>query len=168
MTDAEKLYSEHEHLTTYVINRFYPTFAADQDFRQEARIALWYACQNFKAESDAKFSTYAITTIRWGLKNYMRTYKLCTKNPAEPNVHIDSVDYETATWMINDWGKFSEDFEYIDFKSFMQALTDRQQEIVNSRLKGETVKNIADHYGLSRVAIYDELKKIHNVFDKFI
>ena len=56
-------YEQNERLVYYTLHKYFPDIAADEDWQQIAKIALWFACKGYDETSTAAFSTYAVKCI---------------------------------------------------------------------------------------------------------
>lgn len=165
MTPLE-LFHENEKLVYHVINRYYPTFVGNDDVEQEALLGLWKACDTYDENKNLQFSTYACTVIINTIRMYLRTIL----KPSDILREAESLDANA----FNDpnspdrYDTYGVDMEWLDSKGFMYHLTPRQKRIVCLRIKGYTMRRIAEKLGVSYTLIWRELKRIRKVWDTYI
>ncbi len=87
---------EHVPLVHYVLHRYYPALAFDDDAIQTGLIALWKASRLFDPARDIQFATYAVAVIRMGIRGYLRDRKRERAGP--PTVSLD--DYIWGTGIV--------------------------------------------------------------------
>ena len=69
--EQEQLFYNNLELAYFTLWKHYPTFAQDEDLKQEAVLGLWKACLTYD-ESKSKFSTYAVSCMLNKMKVWLR------------------------------------------------------------------------------------------------
>ena len=157
-TEREALFYKNVGLAYFIVWKHYPTFAKDEDLKQEALLGLWQACLTYN-KSKAQFSTYASSCILNKLRMWFR----------ERNKHPETVSLSTPI-VVGEEGLTLEDTiedpvpsideDLIDLKNFLGSLRDRDQEIIKLKMQGLTQKQIAQELGMSRVNCAKRLSRI--------
>lgn len=157
-TEREALFYKNVELAYFVVWKHYPTFAKDEDLKQEALLGLWQACLTYN-KSKAQFSTYASSCILNKLRMWFR----------ERNKRPETVSLSTPI-VVGEEGLTLEDTiedpvpsideGLIDLKNFLGSLRDRDQEMIKLRMQGLTQKQIAQELGMSRVSCAKRLSRI--------
>jgi RNA polymerase sigma-B factor len=69
----ERLLQKWEPLTRHLVNRFGSAWSADrEDLLQVARLALIEAARGYDPKRGCRFSTFAINSVLWALRHYVR------------------------------------------------------------------------------------------------
>lgn len=165
MTPLER-YSENEKLVYHVINRIFPTFVGNEDVEQEAMLGLWKACCTYDEERDTQFSTYACQVISNNIRMYLRTI-LKPNDILKEAESLDANAYNDPN-SPDRYDTYGVDMEWLDSQEFMNHLTPRQKRIVCLRVKGYTMRHIADKLRISGTLVWRELKRIRKVWDMYI
>ena len=95
--EALRLYEENEKLVFFILNKYYPTHAFDEDAAQEGRIGLWNACQSYDPERSA-FSTYAGRAIRNAIAMSLRQETRLSKLPTGARSSVCREVERTSRW----------------------------------------------------------------------
>ena len=157
--EQEQLFYKNLEFAYFILWKNYPTFAQDEDLKQEALLGLWQACLSYDQQK-AMFSTYASHCIHNRLRVWFR----------ERNKHPDTVSLNSPVGGYEEEGLTLEDTiedpvpsideGYIDLKDFLASLSERDQKIVKLRMQGLTQKQIAQELGMTRVNCAMRLSKI--------
>ncbi len=174
---AEALYKDNERLAGYAIQRYYPQHSGDEDYLQEAKYALWRACQDFDPDGAAKISHFAVTYI----VNWFRRLHHTESMQKRFNVYGADISLYTAVRApngvsaddIDDFAPLnniaaSTDIEWLDWNSFMSSLNETDRLIVKDRLSGLTLREIGNRLGMSHQGVQQRLWKVRRTFDKYI
>lgn len=157
--EQEQLFQQHLDLVYFAMWKYYPTFAKDEDLKQEALIGLWQACLTYE-ESKSKFSTYAVSCILNKMKVWLRDR---SKHPDTISLSTPIGGYEEEGLTLEDTIEdpvLAIDEGYIDLKDFLASLSERDQKIVKLRMQGLTQKQIAQELGMTRVNCATRLSRI--------
>lgn len=165
----EELYSAHERLVWYVLNRFYPTFLGDEDLAQEARIGLWKACLAYDPERGA-FSTLAVRSIRNEVRCYFRNQQRHDIPPDKLLSMEVPVKYAGADIPVRlkDILAGEPDIQWSDLSGLLDKLDDTNREILRLRLRGASLQEISTQVGISRQAICKRLEKIEDMARRYL
>lgn len=162
-TEAEQLYHKNTRLAYYLLQVSYPTFAKDEDMRQEALLGLWKACITYD-ESKSKFTTYAGTCILNQVRMAMRGL---AKQPDTVSLStpIDGGEGLTLGDIIEDHNPRTDDGS-IALSIFIAGLPEREQQLIQCKLDGLTQKQIAKKLGLSQVWVSRALSRLQQRYLK--
>lgn len=162
-TEAEALFESNQKLVYAILNKYYPTFAQDEDMQQEGMFGLWKACLTYDP-SGYRFSTYAGTCILNQIRMAMRQQ---AKQPSTISLNIPIVAGDKS---ISELGDLIEepvpsiDIGYISLKSYLSKLKPIEQQIVQLKLQGYTCDQIAKKLGMKRTTVS---MKIYRVWVKY-
>lgn len=157
--EQEQLFHENLELAYFILWKHYPTFAQDEDLKQEALLGLWKACLSYDQQK-SMFSTYASRCIHNRLRMWLR----------ERSKHPDTVSINSPVAGYGEEGPTLEDTiedpvpaideDYINLKNFLASLSERDQKIVKLRMQGLTQEQIARELGMTRVNCSVRLTRI--------
>lgn len=157
--DALRLYEDNEKLVFFILNKYFPTLAFDEDAAQDGRLGLWNACQSYDPEKSA-FSTYAGRAIRNAVAMSLRQE---TRRAKLPTVSLSSVVGERKGGdeiTLEDTVVGETDVDFVDTGAFLARLDDREERIVRMRAGGATLEEIGAAEGLSRQGVLCLLRRV--------
>lgn len=165
--EAERLYKENEKLVHGALNKYFPSFALDEDIQQVARCGLWKACLHYDAEK-SRFSTVAYKFVANEVRTELR--KRCRKseistislNSVLQGLGTDGMDELDIMGVVAD----SNDIDWCDAAAFWESLTERQRFIVKARLAGSVDTAIAEELGVSHATVIREKNIIRRKAEK--
>lgn len=157
--DALRLYEENEKLVFFILNKYYPAHAFDEDAAQEGRIGLWNACQRYDPERSA-FSTYAGRAIRNAITKSMRQEKRLSKLPTVSLSDVIGVQRGGEEITVEDTIPGETGVDFVDTGAFLARLDEREERIVRMRARGMTLKEIGAAEGLSHQGVLNLLRRI--------
>jgi RNA polymerase sigma factor (sigma-70 family) len=142
-------------LADFVIRRFFPEHIGNEDFYQEACLALWNAVQKYDPTLNVRFSPFATRIIKNLLINYLLS-KACKKRPIVPMPDDDELaDYEQSL--------------YLEDVAFLSDLTGDSAELARDLCDGKTsTQTCAErgwsqyHYALLKRDLRSEFKRRYN------
>lgn len=148
-SEQEQLFHQWTEFAWFLLWRYFPQLALDEDIKQEALLGLWKACTTYDKDK-SQFSTYAAQCILNQVRQVLR------KRSYEPDIVSLSTPvggYEeeglTLESMIEDPVP-SIDEGYIDLKDFLRGLNERDKKLIRLRLQGKTQKQIAQEMSLAQ------------------
>lgn len=157
--EQEQLFQQHLDLVYFAMWKYYPTFAKDEDLKQEALLGLWQACLTYD-ESKSKFSTYAVSCMLNKMKVWLRDR---SKHPDTVSLSTPIGGYEEEGMTLEDTIEdpvISIDVGYLDLKNFIESLSPRDQQIVKLRIQGLKQIQIAQELGMTRTNCAMRLSRI--------
>lgn len=157
--ELENRFYKHVELAYFTLWKHYPTFAHDEDLKQEALLGLWQACLTYD-ENKSKFSTYAVSCI---LNRLRIQFRERAKHPETVSLSTPIGGYEEEGLTLEDTIEDpvpSIDEGYLDLKGFVASLSNRDQQIVKLRMQGLTHKQIAKELRMTRVNCSMRLSRI--------
>lgn len=156
---AEVLFEDNQKLVYAILNKYYPTFAQDEDMQQEGMFGLWKACLTYDP-SGYKFSTYAGTCILNQVRMAMRQQ---AKQPSTISLNTPILGEDKTVGELGDLIEDpvpSIDVGYISWKEYFSKLKPTEQQIVNLKLQGYTFKQISQQLGMKQTTIQMKLYRI--------
>lgn len=147
-------------LVYFILHKYYPTFATDEDIVQAGMTGLCHAANTYD-EAKSKFSTYASHCIRNEINMEFRSRKK-HRNQLSLDFDITGDDGERGTF--GDYCMGDEDVEYLDFDGFYEGLNQGEKEFFELCQSGLTVTEIADKLNCSKELVYQHLRKIKRVW----
>ena len=148
---GNKLVEDNIGLVYFIIRKYYPTLASNEDVIQEGMVGLVKAANTFDESKGVKFSTYAtmciINTVRVWCRNNLKHNNVLSYDVTI----VDEIGEETShlNLMIGDEDI---DIDTINFKEFYETLNDSEKELVQMLItynQGE----IGKKYGLAHNTI---------------
>ena len=155
MQVTSKQIEENMNLVYFIIHKYYPTFAADEDIVQSGMLGLCKAVNTFD-ENKSTFSTYASACIRNEIAKEFTARK--------KHKGILSLEYETYT---NDGDKTvfgdtivgDEDVAYINVDEVCKDLTPAERETFRLKKAGMTIDEISKTLGCKKDTVWKRLRK---------
>jgi RNA polymerase sporulation-specific sigma factor len=146
--EKSDLVLENMKLVHGILNKFYPTYAFDEDMIQCGMLGLCKAADTYNDEK-GKFSTYACTVIR----NEIRI-ELTRREKYKHDVSLSTpVSDEEGVVTLEDQLSSQLDVDYCDDKGMLAELTDQERQVVMLRSKGYIQEEIATELGISRSVV---------------
>ena len=155
-----QLVEENMDLVYFIIHKYYPTFATDEDIIQAGMIGLCHAVNTYD-ENKSKFSTYASNCIRNEINMEFRSRKK-HRNQLSLDFDVTGEDGERGTF--GDYCVGEEDIEYVDFDGFYECLNQSEKEMFEWCRSGLTVTEIAENLGCSKEVVYQQLRRIKRMW----
>lgn len=149
MPTRDDLILENMKLVNFVLHKYFPRLAFDEDMIQVGMVGLCRAAENYD-ESKGKFTTLAARSIRNTILNELRDN---AKNP--PALSLSTVIYEgdDGEVELEDSICGDADVDYYDFKGMMSTLTPRERKVAEMLADGCTQEDIAKHLGVARTTV---------------
>ena len=146
--EQEQLFYENIGLAYFILWKHYPTFAKDEDMKQEALLGLWKACMAYDKDK-SQFSTYAGQCILNQVRMVLRkqSYEPDTVSLSTP---VGGEDESLTLESLIEDPVPSIDEDYIDLKDFLRGLNKRDKKLIQLRLQGKTQNQIAQEMGLAQ------------------
>lgn len=170
MTPEER-YTENEPLIVYVMRRYYPSLIKNEDLQQEARIGLWRACLAYDDSRKETFMALAIPYIRNAISGgYQKLYgrsmnrRYLFWNMRSLEEEVDVADAFSLLDIITG----DPDVGYLDVSGMMTKMTQREIEIFQRWVWGETRDEIAEDLGICKRTIWRALDKVKKLYDQYI
>jgi len=151
-----QLIEDNMNLVYYLIHKYYPTYANDEDIVQAGMLGLCKAADSFD-ESKSMFSTYASRCILNAIKHEFRNRK---KHQGVLSLDYPVSDDEGKEVSFGDLCVGDEDVEFVDLAGFNDKLTPMEQEIVKLRKQGLTIHEIGKRIGREQSTVSRKLRKI--------
>jgi RNA polymerase sporulation-specific sigma factor len=163
MDEIEQMVEANTRLVYFVLNKYFPSMAQDDDAIQVGLIGLWRAAQRFDPSRNLRFSTYAAASIWGSVKQYRRDLRGRRKHPAPPilsldgPVHVDEnggelscgdIDFDMPGPSVEEAALSS-----VALRGFFARLNERQRLIVLELMQGKNQPEIAAIIGVSQVQI---------------
>lgn len=154
-----RLYGDNEKLVFFILNKYFPALAFDEDAAQEGRIGLWNACQHYDPGKGA-FSTYATRAIRNAVAMSLRAEKRRSKLPTISLSAAVGVQKGGDEITAEDTIPGETDVDFVDAGAFLARLDDREARVVRMRAGGATLKEIGTAEGLTHQGVLQLLRRV--------
>lgn len=159
---AEDLYKNNEKIAYAALNRYMPNYKLDEDYMQVAKLGLWKACLSFDESKGYTFSTYAYTIIRNEL--FIQRHKILKERNLGEIIPLDAIVGDdlgdTSFHELIEDKSIPDICTLIDSEINTEGFSERQNEILQLRLEGYGLAEIADKIGVSRQRIYNIMKEM--------
>jgi RNA polymerase sporulation-specific sigma factor len=159
----QKLIEDNMGLVYWLINRYYPTFIADEDVVQCGMLGLCRAAHTFDENYGVNFSSYASKCI-WNeiSRELSQRMKHSTVISLDTRKFDDDGDSETLVDFVE--GESDIDFDSVNYGVFYEKLSSVDKDIVKYKQLGLTGKEISEILGLSRQSIHAHLRKLRRIW----
>lgn len=161
--EREKMFEDNIPLVYFLVKKYYPTFAGNEDVIQEGKIGLWQGVQTYD-ESKGKLSSYLASCIINGFRNYIRKEM--------KHVGTLSLDYtyeEDCPMMESVVGE--EDIlnvSWLDADVFIKSLTGLEKTVFDYVKLGYTQTEVAEVLGYTHQYIGLIHRNIKSKWRKYI
>ena len=163
--EALRLYEENEKLVFFVLNKYFPDIAFDEDAAQEGRIGLWNSCLHYDP-GKGTFSTYACRAIRNAIVLHLRADMKQTKLPTVSLSSVVGVQRGGDEITLEDTVVGDADVDFVDTGAFLARLDEREERIVRMRARGATLREIGAVEGLTTQGVSRLLHLVRRKADK--
>lgn len=167
--DPYVMFEENLGLAYGALQKYFPLQALDEDLQQIACIGLWKACQKHDPRR-GEFSTFAYKAVWSELMNHF-----VTEGRKKRRCYTVSTEDEILTRNDHETGKVQRtvvgepNVRWLDFTGFMAALRkDRHRDIVQMRIAGMEINEIAAVLNIHRQTVREDLKYIRRIFERYI
>ena len=152
-----KLIEDNLDLVHWVIHRYYPTYAHDEDVFQNGCIGLVNAANAYDPGQGYTFSTLAVKCI---LNTIIKGFRTTKKEPSTisletTRIHLDNCDLTLEDFLVGD-----EDVDYFDPTQFFNKLTDQEKRLVYLAMIGYKQVDIAKREGMTKSNVSRIFKNI--------
>lgn len=134
-------------------------FGFDQDtLNQVALVSAAKACKRWDSKYKTRITTLVVKYVETGLLNAMSKNDMIEKKDRR-NFHIDRMVLKDYSHCLHDYRRTGPEWEEVEtvLDSVLATMTDKQRDIFTARYgvgrPKETLKQIADRYGVSKEAI---------------
>lgn len=165
----------YEKLIQWVLNRYFPQYAEDEDMFQLGRIAVWRAIETWEEEGGASFKTYAAVLIKREILSELKKMGRM-KNPdiavsLDEEVKAGKRERADHTTYGDMWAK--QEFEYVDLKGFAESLKRRKRgkhrrEIFELLVLGYSLPEISVKLGISVQRVSQIRKEMRKEIEEYI
>lgn len=166
---CEELYEKNEKLAYQCLRRYYPQVWLNEDYQQEAKMALWCACRDYDPEKGA-ISTFAWVYIRNHMSKILRL-----ENGVKKPKNVESLSeiiFEDGNGgnaiELEDIIASAPDVDWCDWKTWWNSLTERQRQILSLRFSGAKMKEMEKIVGVSRTIIAQETVKAKKKAERYL
>ena len=161
----EVLVVENMNLVYFLIRKYFPTFAKDEDLQQVGCIGLCRAVETWD-DSKSTFSTYASKVIINAIRNELRARRKHPKTTSLNAIVKNSDDLmEIMDTLVGEEDVVFVDDVYID--KFLQTLSPKNRELLKAYQANPRQIDIAAQFGLSRQEISRRMVRIRKEWTKF-
>lgn len=161
--EATKLFEANQGLAYFTLNKNYPYYKMDEDYKQEAALGLWKACLTYDESLNVKFSTYGVACVHGHLKT------LFSKNKELQNkIEILSLDYAHTDVMSNKRSTFADklitnadiDLTAMYCEEILKKLQPEDASLLMNVMSGKSFKTISIKTGKSKYNLQVRFRKI--------
>lgn len=139
MTEKEKrLVEDNMKLVYFVLHKYYPAYAYDEDIAQIGMLGLCKAASTF-VETKGLFSTYAFRVVKNEIGMEFRRRRNLPQT-ISLNYEIEGPDGNHSEMVNSIVG--DNDVDYFDFKAFYVRLSATDKAIVDARMNGQNQKRL--------------------------
>lgn len=160
----QELIEDNMKLVYFVLNRYYPNFANDEDLIQVGMLGLCRAADLWDGES-SKFSTYACNSIRNTIINeFAKRSRNISGISLETQLSSENGEFELSTIIP------SEDVDFdtpIDYERFKSQLTKTELEILAYLSNGLSQVEIGNMRGVTSNAINYHVRRIRRKWREY-
>lgn len=162
--DREQLAADNMKLVYFVLKKYYPTFAGNEEIIGCGMYGLARACKYYNPDEGVEFSTFAVSCIRSEISHGIRR---------ELKYENNKVSLETE---LSDDGNFHDILEgepdavnvsWLDTKEFSNKLNGRENKIVEMRKLGYTDYEIGEQLGVTHQRVNQLRKNINKKWEEF-
>lgn len=144
-------------------------WSGTEDLVAEAQIAWWRQRNRYDPGRSASKETFLKRVVRHALKDVLKAEQTLARTAASRAVSLDAVMPGDSDRTLNDAiADADDDFRDVvfdlDLQGVLQRMTSRQRAVIQGRLAGEQTSALAEHLGVHRDTIYEELKAIRRIF----
>lgn len=146
-------------LVYHMIHKHYPTFIHNEDVIQEGFVGLCNAARLWD-ETKSKFTTYAGRSIVNQIRMY---FKREMKQPDTLSLDLDVKSDEGSTTVVHEIipdTYTSSMYDIVEFDTFSESLTKREQEVLALLKKGITQTDVGNRLGISQQSVNQAINRI--------
>lgn len=149
-------------LVYFLINKYYPSFVADEDIIQAGMLGLCRAANTWD-ETLSTFSTYASKCV---------LNEICKEFRARKKQHgVLSLDYEVSgedgTIPFGDLLEGEQDVDFVDIEPVMDRLSPNEREVFALLASGLSPNEITEKFGWSKERTNFIMRKIRLVWRNY-
>lgn len=160
MDAPELLYLENEKLVPFILHKYFPAIAGDEDVQQIARMAMWVACKGYSPDKGA-LSTYAWLLIRRDVLRHLDY--LSRKGRSAPRSSLDAEVANAEDCTLLDALQGAADVDWIDTEAIAARLTPQHKQICRWLLEGVPQPEIARRLGVSASTVGNRCREIRAI-----
>ena len=174
--DEDHVFRAFMPLISHTIRKYFPEYVYDDDVFQEASIGLLRAIRNYDENRRIMFSSFAVTCIKNSIHVYLRNKRVQEKpgrtvfledffrpdNRADVSANVDAFHNELGVDIMPDI------ICYIDFYDFYDTLDADQKIIVRMLIRGNTMQEIGEVFGITHQAISLKVGTIRKLYRNFM
>lgn len=157
---TEELYLANEKLAFGALQKYFPSWANDDDIQQIAKLALWQACLNWDPEK-GPLSTMAYICVRRAVGNHLRRDNAVRRGgdrkhmgprPMSLDAEIHDSD-STHPRTHHEEVAGEKDVDYVDRDAFLSELTEVERRVFLLFEQGYSCTEIAERLGCTHQAV---------------
>lgn len=162
----EELYEKNEKLVYGAMHKHFPDRAYDEDMLQEARLALWEACLEYNPDK-GRLSTFVYLKIRQRILQIIRMEK-AQKRFADVLSLSEPLKEDPRAGTLEDVLVCEDNVEWHDWEGGMNALSERDRQILLLYCAGHQQEEIAARYDTSKANISRIIQKTRRLLKKYL
>lgn len=158
----QKLIEENMNLVYFLINKYYPSFSADEDIIQAGMLGLCRAANTWD-ETLSTFSTYASKCV---LNQICKEFRARKKHYGTLSLDYE-VDTDDGSVPFSDIIEGEQDIDFVDIEPIVKKLAPREREVFVMLAAGASPSDITHKFGWSRQRIEKIMRKIRLVWRNY-
>lgn len=166
-SDQLKLFEENMAMAYHCLNKLFPNFANNKDYKQVALEGLWKACTKFDPEKGFRFSTFAYKVVENTIRKQLRSDNKAIQQGVILVSLDEPMDPSGRTFgdivQVEDFSGES-DFN-IDLQTDLKKLDERQRAMLSAYVGGETQNKIGEYYQVSQSKVSRVISAARGVLD---
>lgn len=151
-SDQLKLFEDNQAMAYHCLNKVFPEFSTNKDYKQVALEGLWMACRKFDPDKGFRFSTFAYKVVENTIRRRLRDESKAIRHGVffvsleEP---VDATGRTVGDTLqvpdFSDESCFSMDLSYD-----LDKLNSQQRSMMAAYVEGKTQRDIAAQHGVSQ------------------
>lgn len=151
-SDQLKLFEENQAMAYHCLNKIFPEFSTNRDYKQVALEGLWLACRKYDPDKGFRFSTFAYKVVENTIRRRLRDESKAIRHGVffvsleEP---IDTTGRTIGeTLQVPDFS--DESCFNMDISYDLDKLSNQQRSMMAAYVEGKTQRDIAAQHGVSQ------------------
>ncbi|KXL52007.1 RNA polymerase sigma-35 factor precursor [Anaerotignum neopropionicum] len=155
----QELFNNNMDLTYFLLHKYFPWYANDEDAKQICLIGLWKACEKFDPNKGYAFSTFAARVILNQMRMFLRDVRKRNRIKYVDNItYFEGEELDILEAIPDKYeGEVSLGF---CFKELSGKLTEKETQVLQMKIKGYNQNEIAKKLNTSQPTVARCLQRI--------
>ena len=162
MQNVQQLIEDNMNLVYWVIRNRFPRYITDEDLVQVGMLGLCKAA-NAWDESKGIFSSFAVKGIHFEI---YKEFERRNKHKVTYSLDYEYFDQDHEKITLADTVVGDLDVDWFDYEALYDALSEPERTVVDMRLQGMTMSEIARTLGVSKQSISARLRRARKRLEK--